>query len=160
YITVAAAFQHHPQERGDVLRGERRQDGPAQLGLPSVKRVAWSAGVADREAAVAIAAGVLLWRRRLGMGVRHGGLPRGVHGRDLALERVWPHGAPRAPRFLQCDQARCVGCRPVFCYDVAKETAMIKLTKEQRQAVQRGEAVSFLLPEIGETVVMLREDQY
>jgi hypothetical protein len=43
---------------------------------------------------------------------------------------------------------------------VAKEIAMIELTEEQRQAVQKGEAVSLLLPEIGGAVVVLREEQY
>jgi hypothetical protein len=41
-----------------------------------------------------------------------------------------------------------------------KETAVIELTDQQRQAVKNGEAVRLPLPEIGEDVVLLRANQY
>jgi hypothetical protein len=41
-----------------------------------------------------------------------------------------------------------------------KETNMIELTEQQRQAVKNGEAIRVAASEIGEDVVLLRASQY
>jgi hypothetical protein len=43
---------------------------------------------------------------------------------------------------------------------VDKETTMIELTEQQRQAVKNGEAVRVAVPEIGEDVVLLSAALY